>query len=572
MSAVPPIETRGQTGTPDAKGKLSFDWTLTSSNQLDTVVLTAKIHFLPVIFVPGIMGSNLRSNAGTKPAVWRLNTTLGKPLGLLMQYRNAEAGERQRLLHPTRVEVDPRGDVPRKVNGIGDAVELTARGWGEVAQGSYQSFLLWLHEQLNPTEPNPALWSEYHQAEPTIGAAPAPGSAPKLSSGVRMRLEGEPFGAESAPFASILTDDLLKRSKFAMPVHAVGYNWLDSNANAARDTLQPAIERIIKLYDGRYSSCEQVILVTHSMGGLVARACAELPGMAAKIAGVVHGVMPAVGAAVAYRRCKVGMAQENYLAGLVLGSTGKEVTAVFAQAPGALQLLPSSEYSAGWLQIMHGASAVETQPRRDCYADIYLCRDKWWGLINEAWLRPKNGVPIEWGEFADNITMSKRFHEKVAGRYHAATYIYYGADKKQISFEKITWRLLAGTSPDGASGPTPVEVVALPIAKVRIDGKSPEYVGGEFRTESRISTSGEAGSYTYETSYWELHCEMQDGIGDGTVPESSGAAPMHSKGAKVQQQFRLEGFDHEESYKNKTARAVTLYSINKIAGVAKIAE
>jgi hypothetical protein len=47
-----------------------------------------------------------------------------------------------------------------------------------------------------------------------------------------MGLRGEPFGAE-LPFKSIMSDDLLKRSKFWMPVHAVGYNWLASNAVAA---------------------------------------------------------------------------------------------------------------------------------------------------------------------------------------------------------------------------------------------------------------------------------------------------------------------------------------------------
>ena len=88
-----------------------------------------------------------------------------------------------------------------------------------------------------------------------------------------------------------------------MPVHAVGYNWLASNALAAKK-LRDEINRITAQYNKGQFSCEQVILVTHSMGGLVARACAQLPGMADKIAGISHGVMPATGAAVAYRRCK----------------------------------------------------------------------------------------------------------------------------------------------------------------------------------------------------------------------------------------------------------------------------
>lgn len=573
MSAVLPITPRGQTSKPDADGRLTFDWTLTSTSQLDTVLLTAKVHVLPIIFVPGIMGSNLRGNAGTKPPVWRLDTTFGEPVGLLMQYRTADSGARQSVLHPDRVEVDPDGAVPKYINGIGDRAAIRARGWGEVAEGSYQSFLRWLEEQVNPSESNPARWSEYYQDEATMSAPPRPGDIPKLYPGVRMGLQGQPFGAEKKPFASIMTDDLLRRSKFAMPVHAVGYNWLDSNSNAARATLKPAIERIIKQYDGRYSTCGQVILVTHSMGGLVARACAELPGMADKIAGVVHGVMPAVGAAVAYRRCKVGMSQEGYLAGLVLGSTGKEVTSVFAQAPGALQLLPTADYRAGWLQVIHGEAAVETQPRSDPYDDIYLCRNKWWGLINEAWLSPKNGVPIKWSEFAKNIAKSKEFHRDLSGKYHATTYAYYGADKKQASFEAVTWRISAGLRPDDQPSTTAEQVANLSTDQIRADGTSPEYVGGKTEVQAYGSSTAMGGGVTiFETSYWELHCEMQDGVGDGTVPQSSGAAPLKANESNVHQQFQLTGFDHEKSYKNDIARAATLYSINKIAGVAKISE
>ena len=567
MSAVPPFTTRGQTSKPDAQGRLSFDWTLTSTNLLDTVLLTAKVHVLPIIFVPGIMGSNLRSNAGTKPPVWRLDTTFGEPIGLLMRYRNADSGARQSILHPDRVEVDPDGAVPRNIDGIGDRAAIRARGWGEVAEGSYQSFLLWLEEQLNPPESNPARWSEYYQDETTVGAMPEPGDTPKLYPGIRMGLQGQPFGAEKTPFASIMTDDLLRRSKFAMPIHAVGYNWLDSNSNAARTTLKPAIERIIKQYDGRYSTCGQVILVTHSMGGLVARACAELPGMADKIAGVVHGVMPTVGAAVAYRRCKVGMSQEGYLAGLVLGSTGKEVTSVFAQAPGALQLLPTADYRAGWLQVIHGKVAVETQPRSNPYDDIYLCRDKWWGLVNEAWLSPKNGVPITWADFAKNIAKAQEFHDDLSGKFHPVTYAYYGADKKQASFEKVTWRMKPGLQPDDRPAPSETQVVGLSTEQIRADGTSPEYVGGKTEVQA-----DESSIMIFDTSYWELHCEMQDGIGDGTVPQSSGAAPLKASESNVRQQFQLTGFDHEKSYKNVAARAATLYSINKIAGIAKISE
>lgn len=75
---------------------------------------------------------------------------------------------------------------------------------------------------------------------------------------------------------------------------------------------------------------------------------------------------------------------------------------------------------------------------------------------------------------------------------------------------------------------------------------------------------------TVQTSYWELHCRMQDGAGDGTVPVSSGSAPIkHARNGEVRQQVKAPGFDHEASYANPLAQHFTLYSLIKIAAKAK---
>jgi hypothetical protein len=78
--------------------------------------------------------------------------------------------------------------------------------------------------------------------------------------------------------------------------------------------------------------------------------------------------------------------------------------------------------------------------------------------------------------------------------------------------------------------------------------------------------------YAYETSHWELHCEMQDGLGDGTVPLSSGAAPLAECAGAIQQQFKLTGFGHEPAYTNGNVKKASLYSINRIAGKAKMSK
>ncbi|WP_455908694.1 PGAP1-like alpha/beta domain-containing protein, partial [Serratia proteamaculans] len=91
---------------------------------------------------------------------------------------------------------------------------------------------------------------------------------------------------------------------------------------------------------------EKVIIVTHSMGGLVARYASQVSGAKDKILGIVHGVIPDLGSPAAYRRMKVGAKQEG-MAGAVLGNTAEELMPVLARAPAPLQLLPSAKYLSG---------------------------------------------------------------------------------------------------------------------------------------------------------------------------------------------------------------------------------
>jgi pimeloyl-ACP methyl ester carboxylesterase len=573
MSAVPPNKERGQFARPDKSGYPTFEWTLTSSSITDTVKLVSgPFNVLPVVFVPGIMGSNLKTSQG-KP-VWRLDTTLGVPGDLVSTLALAEPGERQVLLHPARCEVDDGGAVPSEPVGTIQSVAMyKERGWGTVGQGSYHDFLMWLEQELNPMQRNPAMWPDYFQAEATIGPVPPPNTQPKLPPGIRMGMKGEPFGAER-PFQPIMSDDLIARGRFMFPVHAFGYNWLATNEDAA-SRLKTFVEKVRGEYNKGAFRCEQVLLVTHSMGGLVARACAQLPGMSDRIAGVVHGVMPAVGAAVAYRRCKLGMREEDFGAGLVIGSDGQEVTAVFAQAPGALQLLPSQRYRPDWLRVAptKGQPALSLPKAKgdgtcDPYDSIYACRDKWWGLINEAWLAPSGGMPITWETYITNLNRARDFHAGLKTHYHPNSYVYYGADAKQPSFETVTWRVSPGLRPDDSSRPAMPAVLGMRPDQLRMDGTNPEYVGG--KTEWHTTPGGYGANVSaYETSHWEIHGEMQDGAGDGTVPASSGSAPLRDNAGAVRQQFKLTGFAHEPAYKDGAARRAVLYAITKIAGVAK---
>src|SRR5450759_2344349 len=114
-------------------------------------------------------------------------------------------------------------------------------------------------------------------------------------------------------------DDFLKPLKkhdwgdlgriFEFPVYAVGYNWTES-AGTAGEKLAARITEIIAEANDIVGFCEKVILISHSMGGLVSRWASEKAGAAGSILGIVHGVQPITGAPVAYWRIKAGF--ENF--------------------------------------------------------------------------------------------------------------------------------------------------------------------------------------------------------------------------------------------------------------------
>lgn len=559
----------------DAAGRPKYSWQLTADSLKDVVKLRLPPqNVLPIIFVPGIMGSNLCSKDGQ--AVWLLNGALTVPYDLVWKWVARGAATRQAVLHPARTKVYDEGRVPSKLVGtVRERDEYKKRGWGQVAETSYHKFLLWLERTLNDVDYNPANWPDFsYEAVSPIPEKGAPKVDPKLFEGISMAMRGLPAECEPGIIPeSIKSDDLLKRSKCRFPVYAFGYNWLDSNAVAGK-LLEQRIDQIISENNRGRFCCSQVILVTHSMGGLVARSCVSRPGVADKVAGVVHGVMPAVGAAVAYRRCKIGMYDESAIAGLVIGKDGRQVTAVFAQAPGALQLLPSADYRKKWLKITKASGeAVLDLPEADPYLEIYLEKTKWWGLINREWLVPDGGVPITWKVFEKNVIAAREFHSRISGKYHPNTFVFYGGSSdKRDSFETVTWTLKKGNAPREGSNLSELASTSEPHERVRENGGSPIYIGGntEVLTQSGVGYPPLPMAVTYETSFWEAHCSKHDGSGDGTVPVSSGESPRIVAGRDIKQQFRVSGIAHEPAYQDRIVQQIVHYAITKITAKANI--
>ena len=294
-------------------------------------------HVIPIVFLPGTMGSNLKANSkskGLKPGqqAWRPPNGAINGITEAKNWRTRKPEDRQNVLDPDGSEVDASGEIESPVEWMFSKTLASERGWGTVHWASYGDFLSMLERNLNSTFAYSAQKeqrvADYHWQEV-------------------MKAKREAWDAADMP--PLTEDDLGKYSKYQYPVYAMGYNWLQSNEQSAKH-VQKRIEEIIVWWKSRGHHCESVIIVTHSMGGLVGRACAK--AIPDKVLGVIHGVMPAIGTPLAYRRIACGVEDtspsnswaENKAAGFfsdIAGRTAAETMPVMGVAPGVLELLPS---------------------------------------------------------------------------------------------------------------------------------------------------------------------------------------------------------------------------------------
>ena len=397
--------------TYDAKGNPEWKSTMSPPDNSAAVVSMVPDRIIPVIFVPGVMGSNLLCADGQTK--WLLDGA-GT---MLKTWRTVGAKKRKELLVPDKCTVYDGGSLPEGTTQ--SAEELKRRGWGEVGAMSYAPFLVWLENELSDFE--------------------------NVSNGQRSALIAKLLGAQGE--IAITRDEVGLSYRYRFPVHACGYNWLQDNAESAKRLAQ-RISEIRTRYIRDKKMCDQVILVTHSMGGFVVRYCVEhLAGMKGKVMGVVHGVMPTIGSGAVYRRMKAGTESDGSFAGKqtaeILGGDAAEMTAVLSEAAGPLQLLPTPEYGADWLKIMDGDQVVLSLPKAggaggiDPYSQIYAVRGQWWSMCEDDLINPlkpnhpegsaqkKAQLELDWSKFADQMLLVKGFHQKIKDKYHPCSYAFY---------------------------------------------------------------------------------------------------------------------------------------------------
>ncbi|WP_158904515.1 triacylglycerol lipase [Burkholderia sp. L27(2015)] len=506
------------------------------------VCFKVPTRIIPVIFVPGVMGSNLSDMALKPEPVWLADSKLR-----MAEWIKQGASKRKMILDPKKTMVFDGGAIPQGT--VQSDAELKRRGWGEVANMSYGEFLAWLENALNDVHPGTDHGRNGLRAE------------------LMKKAVTDPLNID------VLTYNEVRLSyRYRFPVHAVGYNWLQDNAESAK-RLHERIEYFMGYYRSRSGyMCEKVILVTHSMGGLVARHYSEILNYRGKVLGIVHGVMPATGAATAYKRVKAGT-DGDWGTRHVLGIDAPEVTTVFAQSPGALQLLPTTEYGKGWLNIRDG-DQFKSLPETEPYSEIYLQQKRWWGLVSDELLNPldakKSKVAQDWAAFAAIIREKvqpfhmgnigadgKNDNTGIAGKYHANTYAFYGDDPQLKTWGNVAWRRARPLHPGFWNVPP------IPIDDELNKGAADDSGMGSQIVEvpSNGGPSRGAGPLNVWPSRNEFVLQDADENGDGTVPRRSGAAP--SRHAKVCVPYA--GVDHEGAYKNEAQRRFALWAITKIA-------
>ncbi|RYG94654.1 MAG: hypothetical protein EON58_15785, partial [Alphaproteobacteria bacterium] len=415
------------------------------------------------------------------------------------------------------------------------------RGWSEVLfAGAYGQMLKAAEKHLNNM---------------ILGDAANPMWKPFLA-------DPNTFGGVDAG-APLTEQDLKKVAACWYPVHAMGYNFLKSNGVSA-GVIADRIRGLAKGYQKRGFKCDEVIIVTHSMGGLLARALIHpkygnmLNDASIKILGIYHNVMPTMGAAASYKRMRFGFLEGAGVAAetvaKVLGISGEHATPIIANAPAALELFPGTAYGKSWLKVVDGSGReMWSWPSKmeSALESIYIQpADAWWRLVNPDWVNPgrvekKNGGGID--AVIKRLKEAADFIEDIKTTFHPTQcYGSFCSSSERPSYGEIIFKVADREVWDAQSSKlSPVESWKL----LSDDAKGTLIV----QAGPRVLT---------------LTLQPPMAPGDETVPATRSAKLIAGK-LFVHGETRVKSYEHQKSYADRDVLASLLYSLVQIAKTAK---
>jgi hypothetical protein len=412
---------------------------------------TARTQVLPIVFVPGLMGTRLafdKADGVDRKMSWDPDHSITE----MLPWKRLTASEKRRVLN----HQNPATIIDEDVDN----------GWGALAKSFYDDF----HQ---------ALLAKKDMADATT------------------------------------------------PVYAVGYDWRQSCANSAR-RLTAKVTGILKDNKG----AQQAILITHSMGGLVARAAMkQSSGLANSVRGVVHVAQPVAGAVVLYRRVFTGMSTtwdgDKHIT-KILGNTPYEFTVPMSGIPGVFELLPTQQY-----RYVPGDSPESQE-------------DPQIRLLRGPWESGEKGQPDSMGRTAYPQGISRRYVDANSppGIFNAKLHGSRDRAETKDVQEDINSGVIA------ASGFH--EALGLSMHK------------NTWMIYSTGSATDVAVKYPVERDQFDDLLVYRKEEGDGTVPDASASALWPSAvtasvaNARVakNRQFFVKGADHAKILDNATTRDV----------------
>ena len=318
-----------------------------------------EIKIVPIMFLPGIMGSRLQ-NSETKETIWDPDKT-SYMIGL--SWKNVS--DKQDLLGITNApEAVPITEPAKNLFGKSKpyTTEQLDRNYAAIASGFYDRFLRALETKLNT-----------------------------------------------------------EQSQIIYPVYVCAYDWRkDINAIAATEVKD--IYNKIK----EEQETDEMIIITHSMGGLVAREfLRQNPQAAQKIKAVIHGVQPVQGAVQFYAYFKCGARHfspwwdiPGTILGNILGASKKDFAALCSDIPEAIELAPVSngdkQQWLSWDAQLEQEYGMQVQ--KD---DMFGCYTDTSGIVG---LTDSNFDDKVNKEIIRNIAKAKIFHKDLQLKCHERTY------------------------------------------------------------------------------------------------------------------------------------------------------
>lgn len=354
----------------------------------------ARDYKLPIVFVPGIMGSRLIIHERGGAVPWEPD----RKTSILTNFAVRSPAIIRRRMNPALRTTFPQN----------------LRGPDLFRTASSADLQRYRDEIREIARSSP---SGYH-------AAPAiEGAAARFEQEEQGRLIRKGWNEVAWSFYGPLLEGLETRSfrGASCPAYAVGYDWRGSNARSAQ-RLHRRIGEILE-----EERAEQVVVVTHSMGGLVARSCIEQYGEE-RVFAVVHVTQPAYGAPLLYRRFKTGGVYMGHGAdgamALLLGTTPEKTATALSISDGGLELLPSNTYRMrtgahaqfpAWLSWDGSLPAGRSfsQPPPDVHA-LYREPTGRIGIIPPGFSHN--------ADFEQRLQRAEAFQRTIDGVYHARTY------------------------------------------------------------------------------------------------------------------------------------------------------